>query len=474
MFLNDYLKTKHDRNFLSGQDAKSHHMAEVKVYNGLRIYTITLLLLTAIAWCFAVVQGPMLHKAGLHRTLLCCPGFQFSDFYELTARVVHFGEPHMLSRGDYRVAYPNPVVIPYPYPVPTIYPFLFFVRLIPHPLAAYLIFIASSFFIATYLLAMRVKRISSSRLPEIAVWSTFLFGFPLLFLLDRANIEAVLWVLILLGVVAFTRNRLATAAILWSVAASMKIYPALLCVLFLAKRKYWIFGLAVASTALISVLALAGVGPTIQQAASESSATTSSFVVNGYILARQDLQFDHSLFAAVKQAAAAYIFLDMRRDQPDQRRQTETRTFKTIEPVYTILVPLGALLLYLLRLRHLPLLNQFIAYILLSVSLPFLSGDYTLIHVYVIWAAFLLFLLNDVATGRVEIPTWTINMILFSSAVCFVPLTYLGVHFHGNQYFGIGAQVKTIFLGVMLWAVIRTPMPSSLFGDLEVSQKIPL
>ena len=62
--------------------------------------------------------------------------------------------------------------------------------------------------------------------------------------------------------------------------------------------------------------------------------------------------------------------------------------------IYNIVIPLAALLLYWFRLRRLPLLNQFIAYIVLCVSLPYVSGDYTLVHMYIAWAAFLLFLLS--------------------------------------------------------------------------------
>jgi hypothetical protein len=51
---------------------------------------------------------------------------------------------------------------------------------------------------------------------------------------------------------------------------------------------------------------------------------------------------------------------------------------------------------------------------------------------------------------------------LFSFAVSFVPLTYL----HVGQ-FQFGDQVKTIFLLIILLTVLRVPMPSLLFGDLE-------
>ncbi len=95
--------------------------------------------------------------------------------------------------------------------------------------------------------------------------------------------------------------------------------------------------------------------------------------------------------------------------------------------IYNIVLPLAAILLYWFRLRRLPLLNQFIAYIVLCVLLPYVSGDYTLVHVYIAWGAFVLFLLSDVATGRVSIPANAIRWILLSCAVIFVPLSYLWI-----------------------------------------------
>ena len=112
-----------------------------------------------------------------------------------------------------------------------------------------------------------------------------------------------------------------------------------------------------------------------------------------------------------------------------------------------------------------PLLNQFMAYVLLCVLLPYVSGDYTLVYIYLVWAAFLLFLLVDVATGRVRISRAAMNIILFSCAVTFAPLNYVEV----GRGFSFGAQVKTVFLVLILLTVLRVPMPSSLFGDLQIS-----
>jgi Glycosyltransferase family 87 len=435
---------------LAGLDVESRRLPEAEVSKGLRIYVVTLIVLTAIAWCVVGIRGHILHEPYPRNTLFCCTGDEFSDFTDLSDRVGHFGEPNMLSRTDF--------IVPYPYPAPSIYIFLFFVRLFPKPLLAYLIFAVLTFFIAACYLSLRVHRITPGKLPQVAVWATLLIGFPLAFLLNRANIEAVIWVLVLFGIVAYTRNRMLTSAILWSIAASMKIFPGLLFVLFLAKRRYGVFATAVAATVLLSVLALAGVGPTIRQAALDSS-QNAPFLTENYILTRNLPQFDHSLFAAIKQAIYLHAHGFRTNNLPPQTRPA----FQTALRLYNLFILPGAGLLYWFRLRRMPLLNQFMACLILCVLVPQVSYEYKLVYLYLVWGAFLLFLLSDVATGRIKIPSTAIHVILFSCAVIFAPLSYLVV----GDTFGFGGQIKTLFLALILLTALRVPMPSSLFGDLQ-------
>ncbi len=455
------------------EDTTPRRLAEADVYKGLKIYVITLLVLTAVAWTIVGIRGVMLHEPYPRNTLFFNPEVRFSDFLDLSERVPHLGEPHILSRTDIKTTYPYPA--PYPYPAASFYVFIFFVRLFPNPLAAYLTFVLIAFFTATALLSLHVYRMTPKKLPQIAVWATLLLGFPLMFLLDRGNIEAVIWVLILLGIAAYTRNRFPASAILWAIAASMKIFPGLLFVLFLAKRKYAMFALAVAASVAFAVLALAGIGPTIREAAADSS-KSATFLKEGYIAVRTAPEFDHSLLAAVKQVIHVYVHVSRSfSGEPDtveavtRRTNHEHHAFERVVRLYTLLIPLGALLLYWIRLRHMPILNQFMAYMILCILLPYVSGDYTLVYVYLVWGAFVLFLLTDVATGRVAFPARAMQMMLFSCAVTVTPFSYLVFVSRYGQPFGFGAQVKTVFLALILWIVVRTPMPSSLFGDLQTT-----
>jgi hypothetical protein len=433
------------------RDSGSARVSERSVSQALRLYILTLVSLTAVAWSVVGVRGLILHEPYPRNSLFVTSDARFQDFTILTDRVAHLGESDVLSRTDFTTVYP--------YPIPSMYAFYFFVRLFPHPLAAYLAFAVLSFVIATCLFSWQVHRITSAKLPQIAAWLTLLLGFPLLFLLDRANIEAVVWVFVLLGIVAYARDHMAAAAVLLSIAASIKIYPALLFLLFLANHKYRAFAFAIATTVAISVLALAGVGPPFLQAISGSS--KSAPYLTKYLFGLYDAtRFDHSGLGFVKQVLYIYKYPDL---------SQLTQLIGRVMPVYSLLIPLGFLLLYWFRLRHLPILNQLMAYLILFILLPYISFEYTLIYLYLAWGAFLWFLIADVVTGRVTVGPKAIQTILFSCAVIFVPLSYLMV----GHSFGFGGQVKTIFLVFILLTLLRVPMPSSLFGDLPSPGPLP-
>jgi hypothetical protein len=308
-------------------------------------------------------------------------------------------------------------------------------------------------------LSWRVKTLSPGHLPQIAIWSTLLLSYPLAFLLDRGNIEAVIWALVILGIVAYTRNRMFTSAIFWALAASMKIFPGLLFAMFLAKRKYRLFGFAITATAMLTLLALAGVGPTIRQAALNSSRST-PLLMNNYILIRYLLQFDHSLFSAIKQAIHVYA---------EKFGGNEGEAIRHALHIYSIVVSLGAALLWWFRLRRMPILNQFMAYMTMCILLPYVSNEYTLIYAYLIWGAFLLFLLADVATARVAVPATAIHIILISCACLFAPLAYL----KRASGLALGGPIKALILLILLVTVLLVPMPSSLFADLSLPASDP-
>ena len=104
-------------------------------------------------------------------------------------------------------------------------------------------------------------------------------------------------------------------------------------------------------------------------------------------------------------------------------------------------------------------MNQFIALTICMVLLPYISFEYTLVHLYTVFAALLIFLVQDVVPGRVLLPVAGLRRMMLCFAVLISYIAALGLY-------RFGGQVKGLVLVALLVVTLRMPMPSRLFGDL--------
>ncbi len=429
------------------------------VDRALRIYLVTLVALTAIALSVVAIRRYGFHQVYPRNTLLFLPEMQYSDFTGAAVRVEHFGEPDMMTRREfggqgYEV---------FPYPVPAVYSYLFFNKVFSNPLKAYLLAVLLSVFVAAGAFAVRLGRIAPrQKLPYVVVAVTLFTAFPLLYLLDRGNLEGLIWILLLLAIVCFYKKLYTATALLLAGAAAMKLFPALLFLLLLTRRKFWAFFAAILATAAFTLLAWTGVGPTIRQAALDSS-KSGSMLKEQYIIGLRPLEigWDHSLIAFAKQVA--YLRFHLQHGSGGAPAgPIYIPGVSTAVIVYGVLSPLLFLLLYWFRLRTLPVLNQLISLLLLCILLPFVSNEYTLVHAYLAWGAFTLFVFQDLRTGNVKIPLWVPAAVLICFAVIFSPQSYWVI----GQVSNLGGQLKMLALVILLFIVVKIPMPSSALGDL--------
>lgn len=428
----------------------SEFEARAEITNGIVVYLGTFITLTTIAWAVVSFYGLVLRAHYPKNWLFVHPMFRYWDFTVLTQRLVHFGEPTMLSRTD--------LLVTYPYPIPSMYPVLLFMWLFGSgALYAFELFSVFAVALTGGWFAFTIYRVARHLLPIVAVGLTILLGFPQQFMIDRGNIEVFAWLLVIGGVIAFAYNRDYSAATLWSIAAAIKLAPAIVFLLLLVRRKYAAFALAVGLTAALTIGAWAGVGPTIRQAATDSSRST-DLQVHRYILVRDLTQYDESLFAITKQVNHLFLEHVVHRHSAAEELQTNEIVLRW----YNRIVPLAGLLLFALRLRKLPCLNNLICATVLYILLPQVSYEYRLIFLYIAWGAFLYFLLTDVATGGVRTPNSTIHTHFVCFAVTFSPLSWVRL---GDFYFG--GQLKALVLIVILAVALRVPMPSSLFGEID-------
>jgi hypothetical protein len=111
----------------------------------------------------------------------------------------------------------------------------------------------------------------------------------------------------------------------------------------------------------------------------------------------------------------------------------------------------------LLRFFKLPVVNQMILLGAAITLLPPVAAEYTLLHLYVPFGIFLLFLVREVATGRVVCEQKYILTLLILFAFLFSPLTFFG------SYAG---DFKTLLLIGLLTITGSYAMPSSMFNEL--------
>jgi hypothetical protein len=319
------------------------------------------------------------------------------------------------------------------YPAPLVHVFHVLLNL-PHTQTCFmsLLFAASIFLAAMFVRVLRRQGLATGQ-SILFVSATALLSYPFVFLIQRGNIEFLVWFIGSLGVWLFFAGRTNASAVLIGVAASLKLYPFIFLGLFLPRRKYGGFFLGIASFAIVTVASMYAIGPTIAAAAhwnGEQMAVFSKYFVGGLL----NIGYDHSFFALLKVATLHWF--------PD--------SFAWARP-YTITVAIISVTLYFLRMWRLPLPNQILALSVLSVTLAPVSYDYTLLNLYPAFAMLAVLALQARRHGT-SIPHLTIHMVLF--AMIFTPQSY--VIFHGVRY---GAQVRTICLIIMLVLGLITPIP---------------
>ncbi len=210
-------------------------------------------------------------------------------------------------------------------------------------------------------------------------------SYPLYYELDRCNVEVIVWAVLLLAFWAFREQMPALAAIFIGTAIAFKYYPAVLLGLFLYPKKYKFIAIALLAAGAVTLLSDAWLGPTIGTAFKETVIGTNRFIES---YAQQSIGpgFDHSFLALYKVLAARYhpnLAADLRR--------------------YIKIAAVLATALYFLRIRKLPVINQISILLILSITLPPVSFDYTLLHIYICWGIFCLYVIDSARAG-IQVP----------------------------------------------------------------------
>ncbi len=157
--------------------------------------------------------------------------------------------------------------------------------------------------------------------------------------------------------------------------------------------------------------------------------------------------FDHSLFSPVKQA--------IRLLNPDMARlNTELLNIKIAfaSRFYSLGVAVSFFIAFVVWIRKLPLMNQLVVLLILSVTLPTMSFEYTLIEVLPALGLFLVCLAEATRRGERLPHAWT-WAILGSFAFLAAPLSYVS-----GRHAGFGGQIKLGALATIVISAFKFPM----------------
>ncbi len=265
------------------------------------------------------------------------------------------------------------------------------------------------------------------------VAGSLLFSFPLHFECLRANLEFIIVCFTAFGTWMIWRKRYTPAAVLFGVAASMKLFPFILFGIFLPLKRYKEFGLAWLVFGLMTFAGLCLETPSPMASLHGTVvgfAAFSNLAVTGI---SEYVGYDHGILALIKVVC-----------------QGSSVDFVRLGSRYLVVAGLVAGIVYFVRIWRLPLLNQLLALMLCMVLLPPFSADYTLLHL----CAPLALLMLGLTGGTVRLPV----KVLWAEMIC------VGVMFALKSFVILGgrmyaAQVNTVFmlalLGLVLWVPVE-------------------
>jgi len=384
--------------------------------------------MAAVSFCYSIVMTYVLRTPHPYGVTLFRDGFVGSDFTVFAERSHHFATPAYWDEFSYPFTYPAPLAV--------VFALLF--RL-PHPLAIYvgLCIVGLTCWAVWLARGLAATGVKGSHTVAFVVM-ILAASWPVVALLNTANIEGLIAIMLAAGVYAVLRERFWLGATLIGLAAAMKLFPFILLALLISRRRYCelIWGLAVA--ALTTLASLAALGPTIL-AAQRHIADGFRFINEAFILStqRDALNYSHSLFSILKFAIALIARL--------LGSHASYSLLNTSLRVYMIAAAIVGIALYFGIIRKLPMLNQVLALTICAVLLPPLSADYTLIELLL---PFGLLCLYAIESERADL-----DACFGCFALLFAWETFFTIHYAFDR------PVRAVALIVLLILVLRSPMP---------------
>jgi hypothetical protein len=360
------------------------------------------------------------------------PNTRFTDFTIFRDRFRNFHQASFFATEGFASA-----GYPFSYPAPAAVVFHMFFIAGRWDSRLFFLFNIAIFIIGAYAIYSALIR------HEISRCNSFLFtclsgllGYPILFLINRGNIEGFCWLFTATGVWAFWTRRWYLCGILLGAATAFKLFPFILLGLLFSQKRYGAFIVAVLTAIFITGASYLYIGPSYHVAVTGIATGLEAFRANYALTIHwEEIGFDHALFAIIK--------LGVQRD------------YRPWLQGYLLIASGVGLAFYWFRIRNLPRANQIVCLVVASVILPPVSYEYTLVHLYLPWAA-LVFLSIEAWKAGLKLAGLRYAIILLAL------ITTIDSYFfwHGVR---IGGQLKCFFLIALFCIGLLFPWPDK--GD---------
>lgn len=409
------------------------------IFAGLNIYV----------WAYYAAHQHVVHEFPLGPRME-----RFGDLLNFTGKH-QIGRDSRLTDSDHLLG----TLFPRNYPPFAVAIYLFLLQICaPYAIFALLAPVFAAIAAACVLLRRRACPFKAYRwYVGAAIFATGLFGWGTLQVAMRGNIEGLIWVGVCIGAALFARRQYTRAAVAFAFTCCIKPYPVLWFALLARHRRYREALIGLATVVMVTFGSLFVIDRNPLRAYRYITVSGNEFFVR-YIAAFRgvlEMRGDHSLLQTMKmmvRIARSHGFPLSLWDYDNHYNVPLALT------IYKVYMPLSIVigLIAVWRVWNKPVLNQIFALACITMVLPPIAGDYTLILILVPMGFFLIFLLQDVAEDRTRLPMG--NILWFLLPCAWITATEPQWILHG--------VFKCIALLVLLVASVTIALPSTVFGEI--------
>ena len=204
-----------------------------------------------------------------------------------------------------------------------------------------------------------------------------LMSYPFLFSIDRANFEIYVFIFICLFVYFYKNNRVIISIIFLSFAISMKITPALFLVILLSNKKYREILFTMIIVSVLTITSYLSIDGGFLENVNNHLINLSLYN-KIYAIGNEGLYFGNSLYGLIK--FLIYLLQEILGSSNKTAENIIIFLFK-IYPIFSILIFI-ALTIYIILIEK--VFWKKTALLVFAMNLlPYVSGDYKLLHLYV-------------------------------------------------------------------------------------------